>query len=206
MPPQTGRKRGADEMEDASGSGSDSALSASFTWRIRNFSKLTAASVYSASFEAGIIGPWHPPVRLCGAAGCHGMGARRSDFTEYTLTLVNQADASKSHSWGPYIEKFNADLAAWGSSEFFKLSALNDAADWLVNNALVLTADFTVENEDRFQLDTGVVPCDVALKLPCGAEVQAVINLLQMASPFFGDALEDVNGSAPIPVDGSPGT
>jgi hypothetical protein len=39
----------------------------------------------------------------------------------------------------------------------------------------------------------------VTLKLPCGAEVPAVSQLLKMASPFFRDVLEGVTGSAPIP-------
>ena len=45
----------------------------------------------------------------------------------------------------------------------------------------------------------GGVPCDATLKLSCGAEVPVFCNLLQLASPFFRDALDDVNGSA-IPV------
>jgi hypothetical protein len=44
------------------------------------------------------------------------------------------------------------------------------------------------------------VPCDVALKLPCGAEVPAVGLFLQAASPFFRGALEDMSDSGPIPV------
>jgi hypothetical protein len=40
----------------------------------------------------------------------------------------------------------------------------------------------------------------MALKLPCGVELPAVGLFLQAASPFFRDALEDVKGSAPIPV------
>jgi hypothetical protein len=92
----------------------------------------------------------------------------------------------------------------------------------------VIKADITVEREDRFQLDTGEIfvrhkcclctpapaqnacalrtaggmPCDVTLKLPCGAEVTAVSQLLKMASPVLRDLLEDVTGSAPIPVSG----
>jgi hypothetical protein len=46
----------------------------------------------------------------------------------------------------------------------------------------------------------GGVPCDVALKLPCGVEVTSISQILQMASPFFCGTLEDVKGSAPIPV------
>jgi hypothetical protein len=107
---------------------------------------------------------------------------------------------------------------------------LNGAATgWLVKDTLVLKAAVTVEREDRFQLDTGVflvrnkfclctpvpahgacvlhmhaggIPCDVTLKLPCGAEVLAVSHLLKMASPVLRDLLEDVTGSAPIPVSG----
>ena len=47
---------------------------------------------------------------------------------------------------------------------------------------------------------TGGVLCDVTLKLPCDAEVPAVSLFLQAASPFFCNALEDVQGGAPIPV------
>jgi hypothetical protein len=46
----------------------------------------------------------------------------------------------------------------------------------------------------------GGVPCDMILKLPCGVELPVLRQSLQLASPFFRDALEDVSGSAPIPV------
>jgi hypothetical protein len=46
----------------------------------------------------------------------------------------------------------------------------------------------------------GSVPCDVTLKLPCGVEVPVLKQSLQLASPFFRDALEDVDGSTVIPV------
>jgi hypothetical protein len=46
----------------------------------------------------------------------------------------------------------------------------------------------------------GGLPCDVALKLPCGAVVSAHGQFLQVASPFFRGALEDVQGSGQIPV------
>jgi hypothetical protein len=41
-----------------------------------------------------------------------------------------------------------------------KLSDLRDArqAGFMINDALVLTVDVTVEREDRFQLDTGWSP------------------------------------------------
>ncbi|KAG1670276.1 hypothetical protein FOA52_003626 [Chlamydomonas sp. UWO 241] len=58
---------------------------------------------------------------------------------------------------------------------------MDAGAAWLVNDVLVLTVDVA---EDRFQLGTGGVPCDVTLKLPCGAEVPAHAQLLQLASPF----------------------
>ncbi|KAG1654975.1 hypothetical protein FOA52_004562 [Chlamydomonas sp. UWO 241] len=57
-----------------------------------------------------------------------------------------------------------------------------------------------------FQLDTGGVPCDMVLKLPCGVELPALRQFIQVASPFLKNALEDVEGGAPIPVDGSFGT
>jgi hypothetical protein len=44
------------------------------------------------------------------------------------------------------------------------------------------------------------VPCDMTLKLACGAEVPVISQLLQVASPFFRGALDDMKGSAPIPV------
>ncbi|KAG1674608.1 hypothetical protein FOA52_001857 [Chlamydomonas sp. UWO 241] len=121
------------------------------------------------------------------------------------LTAVNQADASKSVSKS-FTRTFCVDAPVWGPHEFIKLSALRDAAaGWLVNDTLVLTADVTVEREDRFELDKDGSPCDVALKLPCGAEVRVSSHILQMASPFFRKALEDVDDSVPIPVDGSLG-
>ncbi|KAG1651431.1 hypothetical protein FOA52_006491 [Chlamydomonas sp. UWO 241] len=55
-------------------------------------------------------------------------------------------------------------------------------------------------------VDLAGSPCDVALKLPCGAEVPVSRHILKMASPFFHKALEDMDGSDPIPVDSSPGT
>ncbi|KAG1669273.1 hypothetical protein FOA52_003311 [Chlamydomonas sp. UWO 241] len=78
-------------------------------------------------------------------------------------------------------------------------------AGFLINDTLVLTADVTMEREDRFQLDAGT-PCDVTLKLPCGVEIPTHGQLLQLASPFFSDALEDMKASAPILVTGSLGT
>jgi hypothetical protein len=42
-------------------------------------------------------------------------------------------------------------------------------------------------------------PRDVTLKLPCGVEVPVSSHLLQLASPFFRGALEDMKGTA-IPV------
>jgi hypothetical protein len=44
------------------------------------------------------------------------------------------------------------------------------------------------------------VPCDVVLKLLCGAEMPAVSLFLQAASPFFHGALEDVRSTSVIPV------
>jgi hypothetical protein len=43
----------------------------------------------------------------------------------------------------------------WGYDNLVELSSLNAAGGWLVNDTLVLTADVTVEREDRFQVDTG---------------------------------------------------
>jgi hypothetical protein len=41
----------------------------------------------------------------------------------------------------------------------------------------------------------GSMPRDVSLKLPCGAEVEAVGMLLKAASPFFLESLGDVQGA-----------
>ncbi|KAG1669246.1 hypothetical protein FOA52_003283 [Chlamydomonas sp. UWO 241] len=105
-------------------------------------------------------------------------------------------------------DKFFDTANTWsGDWEFFELSALKDkAAGWLVNDTLVLTVDVTVTREDRFQLVTGGAPCDMILRLPCGVEVLVLWEFLQVASPFFRNALEDVNGSNVIPLDGSFGT
>jgi hypothetical protein len=40
----------------------------------------------------------------------------------------------------------------------------------------------------------------MTLKLPSGVEVPVLRQSLQLASPFFRDALEDMNGSIVIPV------
>jgi hypothetical protein len=40
----------------------------------------------------------------------------------------------------------------------------------------------------------------MTLKLPCGVEIPVLSHLLPPASPFFRDVLEDVTGSAAIPV------
>ncbi|KAG1655616.1 hypothetical protein FOA52_007264 [Chlamydomonas sp. UWO 241] len=174
-------------------------------WRIENFSKLSSATVVSDSFEAaGSVPIWlrqtsRHPDSLPGPERGH-VGA------EVKVTLVNQTDASKSRSTGD--KKTFGVESPLSTGPNIELSALKDAAaGWLVNGTLVLTADITVQREDRFQLDTSGVPSDVTLKLPCGAEVLAVRQLLQMASPFFCGALEDVDSSsANIPVDGSLGT
>ncbi|KAG1674605.1 hypothetical protein FOA52_001854 [Chlamydomonas sp. UWO 241] len=151
------RKRGAvGELEEASSATKKTNFSTSFTWRIKGFSKLRHA-VFSDSFEAG-IGPWRLRVDPSGCGDVK--GTHLSVFLElqdamwapgsvkYKLTVVNQADASKSLSKG-------------GSSG------------------------------------------DVALKLPCGAEICVSSHILQRALPFFHMAFEDIDGSDPIPVDGS---
>ncbi|KAG1664744.1 hypothetical protein FOA52_004752 [Chlamydomonas sp. UWO 241] len=141
----------------------------------------------------------------------NGTGTHLSMFLEAQEAMwaptaeYNQADASRSHSFGGTHKAFTNE--SWVFLTFIELSALKEAgAGWLVNYALVLTVNITVQQEDRFQLDAGGVPCDMALKLPCGVGLLAVGLFLQAASPFFRDALEDVKGSAPIPVDGNLGT
>jgi hypothetical protein len=61
------------------------------------------------------------------------------------------------NSYAGYGYTFNRDPQSWATLKFLKLSALKTAgAGWLVHDALVLTVDVTVEQEDRFQLDAGV--------------------------------------------------
>ncbi|KAG1667005.1 hypothetical protein FOA52_014317 [Chlamydomonas sp. UWO 241] len=125
------------------------------------------------------------------------------------FTVINQADASKSVADTDGLclgSKFNSENPCWGQSKLIELPALRDAAaGWLVDDKLVLRVDVTVECEDRFKLETGGVPCNVTLQLQCGAKVTVHAQLLQLASPFFCGALEDVKGNALIPVDGSLG-
>ncbi|KAG1670274.1 hypothetical protein FOA52_003624 [Chlamydomonas sp. UWO 241] len=132
--------------------GVDSApWSTSFTWSIKDFSKLTSASVRSDCFEDGTWQLNVDPAGFGSGEGTHvsvWLALKDRKLTtraEYKFTLVNQADARKSH---------------------FKSG----------------------------------VPCDVTLKLPSGAEVPAHGQLLQLASPFYRNILEDVQGSDPIPL------
>ncbi|KAG1667002.1 hypothetical protein FOA52_014314 [Chlamydomonas sp. UWO 241] len=186
-----------------------------FTWRIYNFSMLTSGEpVCSDCFEAGIC-TWR--LEVCPNGSGIGEGTHLSVYLEardelwelsatFNFTVVNQADASKSVSDGSDMKMFNSGICYWGNLQLIKLTALRDvAAGWLVDDTLVLRVDITVMREDRFQLETGGVPCDVALKLQCGAEVPVRGQLLELVSPFFRSALEDVKGSALIPVDGSLG-
>ncbi|KAG1669260.1 hypothetical protein FOA52_003297 [Chlamydomonas sp. UWO 241] len=191
----------------ASTSGRDPWATTSFTWRIKDFSKLTSVRVRSDCFEAGIC-TWRLMVDPDGSA--EGNGTHLAVFLvvqdemwepniEFEFTLVNQADASKSITTGG-TRNFNSDTPSWGARTIIELSVLKDAAaGWLMKDTLVLTVDITVKREDRFQLDTGGVPCDMARKLPCGAEVGTISKILQMASPFFCNTLEDVQGGVPIP-------
>ncbi|KAG1674620.1 hypothetical protein FOA52_001869 [Chlamydomonas sp. UWO 241] len=169
-------------------------------WRIEGFGKLPSEGVYSDSFEAG-IGPWR--LRL-DPQGCGDVkGTHLSVFLE--LQDAMWAPGSLTYKLTAGLHAFTSniciDTAAWGSSKFIKLSALRDAAaGWLVNDTLVLSADVTVEHEDRLELGKGGSPGDVTLKLPCGAEVYVSSHILQMASPFFHQAVEDIDGSDPIPI------
>ncbi|KAG1676264.1 hypothetical protein FOA52_006482 [Chlamydomonas sp. UWO 241] len=188
MLPHFERKRGADEMETEA-IGTDPWYS-SFTWRIEDFSDVSAP-LLSDSFEAG-IGPWRLRDTMWAPAS-----------VKFKLPLVNQADASKSRSAG-FTSKFNADAPTSGEPKLIELSTLRgEESGFLLNRTLVLTMDVTVEHKDRFKLDTGGAPCDVVMKLPCGAELPVSSHILQMTSPFFSGAPQDVNGSAPIPVDGN---
>ncbi|KAG1655833.1 hypothetical protein FOA52_013289 [Chlamydomonas sp. UWO 241] len=218
------RKRSADEMEAECSQEKDPWTTASFEWRIENFSQLSCEPVRSECFEAGIA-TW----RLIVYPDGHGSdtGVYLTVFLEaqdtmweptagYKVTVVNQAgrqqdssptslDAKKSLFFSG-TDTFDSLHSDWGVSEFIKLSSLRDAAaGWLVNDTLVLKVDVIVEREDRFEVDTGGMPCDMALQLPAGWQVPALCNALQLASPFFRGALDDVKGSALIPVDGSLG-
>ncbi|KAG1658501.1 hypothetical protein FOA52_011967 [Chlamydomonas sp. UWO 241] len=102
---------------------------------------------------------------------------------------------------------FTASESDWGFQGYALHGEIVDPTNcWLVNDRLILSIDVTVAPEDRAQLDAGGMPCDVTLKLPCGVEMPSVGLFLQSASPFFREALQDMHGTAPIPVDGSPGT
>ncbi|KAG1662960.1 hypothetical protein FOA52_006713 [Chlamydomonas sp. UWO 241] len=162
------------------------------TWRINNFSKLTDERVHSECFEAG-INTWRLFVFSNGDGPTK--GTHLSVFLEAQDTMSQTQDTGKLSYIGAIAV---ADI---------ELSVLRDgAAGWLVKDTLVLKVDVTVTREDRFQLDTGGVPCDVTLKLPCGAKLPAVSHLFKMAVPCFREVLEDVTGSGLIPVDGSLGT
>ncbi|KAG1674731.1 hypothetical protein FOA52_013566 [Chlamydomonas sp. UWO 241] len=211
------RKRGADEISADCSTSMDPWATTTFTWRVENFSKLSREIVFSDFFEAGIC-TWRLQVWPEGEGD--DLGTHLSVYLEAqdvmwaasaqsTLTVVNQADASKSCSGGSAgnPDVYNKDCCVWGQTNFVKLSALRGASSgWLVNDTLMLKVDVIVEREDRFQLDMGGMPCDVVLKLPCGAEVPTISLFLQTASTFFRGALEDVEGGAAIPVDGSLGT
>ncbi|KAG1677559.1 hypothetical protein FOA52_014457 [Chlamydomonas sp. UWO 241] len=228
------RERGVADMEAecSTSTSKDPWTTTSFT----NFSKLPSGPVRSDPFEAGIY-TWRLKVWPDGddddhlAAFLVTTDSNWGPKAEYKMTLFNQADASKSRSYGE-MATFDIRRPAWGNRELIKMSELRDAAaGWLMKDTLILTVGVSMERDDRFQLDAGVplpvrcdwaaapcakhacaclcaagVPCDATLKLAGGAEVPCVSVLLQMASPFFRCALEDVQGGASIPVDGSLGT
>ncbi|KAG1679804.1 hypothetical protein FOA52_012716 [Chlamydomonas sp. UWO 241] len=177
-----GLKRSAGDME-AGGSGrGDAPWSSSFTWRIENFSKLgSGEDVRSESFEAGIA-TWR--LRVSPDEYGTGKGTHLSVYleaqdtmwepsTEFKFTLLNQADSYMLASQS-FTHTFYSNTKSRGAPKLISLPELKSAtAGWLVNDALVLRANVTVEREDRFQMDTGGAPCDVTLKLPCGLEVPA---------------------------------
>ncbi|KAG1671683.1 hypothetical protein FOA52_007474 [Chlamydomonas sp. UWO 241] len=202
-----GNKRTAGEMEaGSSGRGGDDAMwSASFTWRIENFSALTSEMLLSDCFEAG-ISTWrlslHPEGTDAGAGTHLSVQLEVQDVmwkprAEFKITAFNQADASKASSAGG-TETF--DDEGWGFDHLVTLSSLRNAAARVARNVRISGLERT------FQVDTDGVPCDMTLKLACGAEVPVISQFLQVASPFFRGALDDMKGNAPIPVDGSFGT
>ncbi|KAG1679164.1 hypothetical protein FOA52_000520 [Chlamydomonas sp. UWO 241] len=163
-------------------------------WRIEGFSKLTNEIVRPYCFEAG-IGTWCMRVDPNGCGG--GKDTHLSVYlalgdamwaplsAEFELKLVNQVDSSKSISKGTTMHTLSNEGTSWGYKKIIELSELRDAAaNWLLNDTLVLTVDLTVQREDRFQLDTGGMPCDVTLKLQCGVEL-----LILQPAPSGGLAL-----------------
>ncbi|KAG1670967.1 hypothetical protein FOA52_011402 [Chlamydomonas sp. UWO 241] len=123
----------------------------------------------------------------------------------FTVHIHNQHNPDNTLSKGTE-HTFTSSEPDWGFSLFAPLDEIaNPTNGFRVNNRLILSIDLAVESKAPFQLDTGGVPHDVTLKLPYGAEFPAVSKLLQVASPFFRDALEDVTVSGPLPVDGSIG-
>ncbi|KAG1679813.1 hypothetical protein FOA52_012725 [Chlamydomonas sp. UWO 241] len=126
-------------------------------WRIESFSTL-GWDVRSESFEAGIA-TWRLLVSPDGRGD--GKGTHLSVYLE----MVDEI-------WAPSAE--------------FKLTLLNQA-------------------DGSKSISRSGLPCDVTLKLPCGAEVPAFSPILRAASPFFRDALEAMNGSTMLSVDGSLG-
>ncbi|KAG1666413.1 hypothetical protein FOA52_006522 [Chlamydomonas sp. UWO 241] len=119
---------------------------------------------------------------------------------EFNLTLINQANKARSKR---ITGTFNGGSAA---PIHIERGLAAKASGWLVSDTLVVEVDVSAQCESKFLLRTGCVPCNVVLKLPCGSEVQVVGLVLQLASPFFCNVLEDVKGSSKIPVDGSLGT
>ncbi|KAG1658503.1 hypothetical protein FOA52_011970 [Chlamydomonas sp. UWO 241] len=125
-----------------------------------------------------------------------------AEVNAVTFHIHNQLAPDKKFS-NATNHTFAACEDDWGFRQFLPLQDIvHPAGAWLVNDCLILSVDSTVAHT---QLDTGGMPCDVTLKLPCGAKVPAVGTFLQSASPFFCDILEDVHvqGTAPIPVGGS---
>ncbi|KAG1680616.1 hypothetical protein FOA52_015065 [Chlamydomonas sp. UWO 241] len=187
----------------------------SCTWRIETIRKLTREPVRSDCFEGG-LSTWylevHPSMSMY--PGLHIYLVSKDVMWGLTavvkLTVVNKADSSKSHSLGESTLDYSREASSSGPGAprlitSLSTSEMHPAAGWLVNDTLVVKVDVTVKREDRFRLDAGGGPRDVTLKLPCGAEISVSSHLLQLASPFFRGALEDVQGGAPIPVDGGLG-
>ncbi|KAG1673774.1 hypothetical protein FOA52_002343 [Chlamydomonas sp. UWO 241] len=144
-----------------------------------------------------------------------GSRKRGADAIEAGVSTTTSKDPCASTSFTWRIEGFSKLTKGYDGGEGTHLAVFLEAQDdmWepsteykitVVNQAdAMLTVDVTVEREDRSQLDTGGAPCDVTLKLPCGVEIPTHGQLLRLASPLFSEALEDGQGGASIPVDGS---
>ncbi|KAG1679172.1 hypothetical protein FOA52_000528 [Chlamydomonas sp. UWO 241] len=110
---------------------------------------------------------------------------------------------------------FEAGIGTWrlrmypegyGRAKGTHLSVFLEAQDVMWAPSVEYAVTLVHQAEASRSFTYGGMPCDVTLKLPCGAEVPSISLFLQTASPFLRGALEDMSGSGLIPVDGSLGS